>query len=284
MIAVGYDCVILADSLAPSGKRLTSFQITFPRFILAELNTHRLLSRNSASSRAIPVEKRIAAVEADPFIPREVGRNQKGMQAGENLDPRTTNDARGLWRTAARDAIRRAKEMADLGAHKQLANRLLEPFLWHTAIVTATEWSNFFAQRCHPDAQPEFRAIAEMMRAAIENNSPRELDVGAWHLPYIATAEMADLSDVDAREVSVARCARVSYLTQDGRRDIDKDLELFHRLASANPMHASPFEHVACALEKPEPSGNFIGWMQYRKLFAHEHRGSLRFDNRAADA
>lgn len=287
---MAYDCKILLDSLAPSGARLTTFEITFPRFVLAEFNTHRLLSRNSASSRAIPVEKRVAAVESDPFVPETFGQNQKGMQANEELGDEAAAASKSAWLSAAHAAVQHAKYLAKIGVHKQLANRLLEPFLWHTAVVSATEWDNFFAQRCHPAAQPEIRRIAEMMRDAREASTPRKLLAGEWHLPYADdyTSSYPPLSretepgfGFDWRQVSVARCARVSYLTQDGRRDPQEDLALFERLRTAEPMHASPFEHVAMALERREHSGNFVGWMQYRKLFTCEHAGPPRADLKA---
>ncbi len=273
---MAYACKILLDSLAPCGARLTTFEITFPRIVLAELNTHRLLSRNSASSRAVPVEKRIAMVRADPFVPDAFGSNQKGMQAAAALVGVDGADARAAWMLGAEDACKWARRLASIGVHKQLANRLLEPFLWHTAVVSATEWDNFFAQRCHPDAQPELRQIAEMMRGAMRANVPTPVRAGRWHLPYV---DLTDADGFDWRRISVARCARVSYLTQDGRRDPSEDLSLFERLLTARPMHASPFEHVAMALERQEHSGNFIGWRQYRKLFAEEHAGPVRDDN-----
>lgn len=276
---MGYKCEILLDSLAPCGARLTTFEVTFPRIVLAELNTHRLLSRSSASSRAIPVEKRIAAVKADPFVPAAFGKNQKGMQAGEQLTGWRTVASRLVWKLAAFVACVFAGWLSWLGVHKQLANRLLEPFLWHTAIVTATEWSNFFALRCAPEAQPELRTIAEMMKASYDASTPKALAAGDWHLPYVCDEERAAFTEEEIRDVSVGRCARVSYLTHDGKRDPRADVDLARRIAA--PGHMAPFEHVAQALDAPEPSGNFVGWMQYRKLFADEHRGPRRPDNMA---
>jgi hypothetical protein len=282
---MGYECKILLDSVAPCGARLTSFQITFPRFILAEVNTHRELSKCSASSRAIPIAKRITSVESDPFVPAEFGKNQKGMQASEVLDSRSAALARSAWLRAADKACEQARELADLGVHKQLANRLLEPFLWHTSIVSGTGWTNFFGQRRHKDAQPEFKVIADMMGQAYEASTPTPLLAGRWHMPYVEEAELEEWASAyeleagDAMRISVARCARVSSLTQDGRRDPAEDLALFGRMLNARPMHASPFEHVAQALSTPEPSGNFTGWRQYRKLFAGEYIGPRRPDN-----
>lgn len=285
---MSYEAKIIADSISPDGVRLTTIQATFPRFILSELNTHRVLSRNSASSRAIPVEKRIAAIEADPFVPESFGRNQKGMQASETLDGRDAAAAYLCWSDAMQDALKHARRLSQLGVHKQLANRLLEPFAWHTAILTGTEWSNFFALRCHPDAQPEFRHVAEMMREAMLLSPPKPVPYGAWHLPLINDADIKEMQHSVGEmlmerwcKISVARCARVSYLTHDGRRDPQEDLKLYERLVASG--HLSPLEHVARPLEGTDLEGrvaeegaentfcgNFRGWKQYRKLVPGE--------------
>ena len=171
-------------------------EVTFPRIVLAEFNTHRVLSRNSASSRAIPVEKRIAALELDCFEPEAFGKNQKGMQASEDLRSEDDVMARMAWRKASTEAIASAKALASLGVHKQLANRLIEPFCWHTVIVTATEWDNFYALRCSPDAQPEIRKVAEMMRDVHEASRPTYLDFGEWHLPLLQDDEFVLPADL----------------------------------------------------------------------------------------
>jgi thymidylate synthase ThyX len=270
-----YKAQIILDSVAPCGKRLTTMEVTFPRFILAEFNTHRMFSRNSASSRAIPVEKRIAATAEDPFVPEAFTTNQKGMQGGKLLDGDEAGAARQGWTRAAQAAIDHARTLAALGVHKQYANRILEPFLWHTCIVSATEWQNFFLLRCSPLAQPEIQCIAEMMRDAYNASNPSERD---WHMPYISAEDWTECRHPHGdfhkeesllRQISVARCARVSYLTHDGKRDREKDMELYEKLATSG--HWSPFEHVAQAMSTPERSGNFIGWKQYRKCFTNEN-------------
>lgn len=274
----GYACRVERDSISPAGVRLTTFMVTFPRFILAEVNTHRMLSRNSASSRAIPVEKRLAAVEDSPFVPEQFGRNQKGMQAGDPLPDDKSSIARDAWLTACHAACQQARILAGLGVHKQLANRLLEPFAWHTAIITATEWHHFFSQRCHPDAQPEFRRIACMMRDAKQASTPTEIHRGQWHLPMVDEWH----GDPDHRDwqmwqrVSVGRCARVSYETHEGKRDPGADVALAERLMAARPPHASPFEHVATPMPAAHPvarCGNLTGWLQWRTVL--EDRGQL---------
>jgi thymidylate synthase ThyX len=267
----GYEAKVLADSVA-SGVRLTTMLVTMPRIVLAEFNTHRVLSRNSASSRAIPVEKRIAAVLENPFVPEAFAANQKGMQAGEALDARAQETARAFWLAASTAACELAARLAAAGVHKQWANRLIEPYCWHTVIVSATEWENFFALRCSPEAQPEIRRAAELMREAMALSAPRELEPGAWHLPLTGFDGDEHLGPQDLVRVSVARCARVSYLTHDGRRDVDADLALYDRLRASG--HMSPFEHAAFVqspLFLPGFVGNFrTPWIQHRKTLPGE--------------
>lgn len=299
---MSYEAKVLADSMSPDGVRLSTIQVTLPRIVLAEFNTHRALSRNSASSRAIPVEKRITMIEEDPFVPEQFGRNQKGMQATQTLEHKEAVDARFVWLSAKEKAVGYARDLAKLGVHKQLANRLLEPFAWHTIICTATEWANFFALRCHPDAQPEIRKAAEMMREAMLLSTPKTVPYGAWHLPLINEDDIEEmkatvgaalfqspevaLPRLDAAmekwcKVSIARCARVSYLTHDGRRDQEEDLKLYERLVTSG--HLSPLEHVARPMEGTDLEGrvaeegaentfcgNFRGWLQHRKLVPGE--------------
>jgi hypothetical protein len=266
---VSYEAKIIADSISPAGIRLTTLQVTFPRFLLPALNTHRMLSRNSASSRAIPVRKRIQQVMADPFIPEQFGRNQKGMHANSDIDAAEQEIAHDIWTEALDAAIHWANELADLDVHKQLANRLLEPFLWHTVVVTATNWANFFHLRDHPDAQPEFQKIARMMRDVMKASTPQTVLFEEWHLPY-ASQQLVDSGMAWERLalVSAARCARVSYLTHDGRIDGEADLALATKLLAAG--HMSPFEHPAKPGYPDHYYGNFRGWQQYRKLIPGE--------------
>ncbi len=237
---MAYACRILADSISVHGHRLTSFEVTFPRIVLAEVNTHCMLGRNSASSRAIPVAKRIVAVTEDPFIPEAFGRNQKGMQPGETLEGDDDIGARATWIHATHEMIRSADKLAKIGVHKQYANRLLEPFSWHTAVISATDLDNFFHLRVNPLAQGEFQRAAEMMMKARDESEPNETDEGSWHLPYVEPEEELDLVEqgVDVAAVSVARCARVSYLTQNGKRDVAEDLALY-RASGGGGAHES---------------------------------------------
>jgi thymidylate synthase ThyX len=268
---VSYEAKSIADSISPAGVRLTTLQVTFPRFILAEFNTHRMLSRNSASSRAVPVKKRIEDVLTDPFVPEKFGRNQKGMQAHEEpISEHNAEEAEVAWRYAARLAIHYTRRLNKLGVHKQWSNRLLEPFSWHTVVVTATDWDNFFHLRCHPDAQPEFQKIAGMMRDVMAASKPREFCYGDWHLPYITDEDYSlENAGLHLGAISAARCARVSYLTHEGKRDISADSALATRLLTSG--HLSPFEHPARAdIRTDAYFGNLRGWVSYRKHIHHE--------------
>ena len=254
---------VIADSVSPRRHRLTTLEVTLPRIVLAELNTHRVFSRNSASSRAIPVSKTMKRVAQDPFVPAAWPTEQKGMSGGEGLSPDDASVAENLWLDARDAALERAEALALLGVHKSLVNRLLEPFMWHTVIITSTEWDGFWHQRCSPLAMPEMRLTAEAMRDAYNASTPKPVGYNEWHLPYIQDDEGLELAI--ARGVSAARCARVSYLTHDGVRDIDADLALYNRLITADPPHASPLEHVATpGAHYQVPLGNFVGWFQLR--------------------
>lgn len=261
---------VIADSHSRQGVRLTTIEARCHRFVLAELNTHRAFSRNSASSRAIPFKKQLERVLTDPAIPISFPAEQSGMQGGEELDDGARSLALLHWINARDNAAREADELSLLGVHKSVVNRLLEPFMWHTVILSSVEWENFFWQRCSPLAQPEIQAVAYAIRDALYASEPKLVQVGDWHLPYITDEDLAECDDrgLDPRHISVARCARVSYLTHDGVRDLAKDEEMYARLTSADPPHASPLEHVAT----PMPAlgfmqmGNFLGWHQLRHL------------------
>ncbi len=266
---------IIQDSINPwTGTRLTSIECTFPRFILAEVNTHRMLSRSSASSRAIPIAKRIAAVAAEPFVPFAFGKNQKGMQASEVLGDEANEDARKIWMSACQAALTAARELQVRGVHKQHANRILEPFSWHTALITATEWSNFFALRMHPDAQPEFRELAIAMYTAMASSRPVKRERHRVYVDHDLEQLERDYATDEVDAISVGRAARLSYLTHDGVRSPDEDLRLAHTLKRAG--HMSPYEHVAVAFKPATKSyedmmfGNFRAWVQIRKTIANE--------------
>lgn len=256
---------IIADSISPDGVRLTTMEVRFHRFVLAEFNTHRVFSRNSASSRAIPVAKQIQRVRETPATPVAWAAEQRGMQGGEPLAEEDQRYVQNLWEGTASYCASIAYELADRGLHKSVTNRILEPFMWHTVVVTSTGWENFFTQRCSPLAQPEIRVAADLMRTAYDESKPKQMVDGEWHLPYVHDEDYDALTDLPnvqyrmAAEISAARCARVSYLTQDGKRDVSVDLELFQRLTTAQPAHWSPLEHVATPW--PENRQNAPLWL-----------------------
>jgi hypothetical protein len=229
------------------------------------------------------VKKQLARVENDPALPLEWASEQKGMQGGGSVEyPLRAQDT---WLQARDGAVLAVGALVAQGVHKSLVNRLLEPFMWHTVVVSATAWQNFFRQRVSKLAQPEIRAAAELMQAAYQESVPTLLDEDQWHLPYIRPEDRDEAGTDVLKMVSVARCARVSYLTQDGVRSLDDDVRLYNRLVTAVPMHASPLEHVA----RPDSTnehvvivdvltetglkskafllpwvGNFLGWRQHR--------------------
>lgn len=266
---MGFKCRIEADSIAPTGERLTTFVVRFPRVILAEFNTHRVLSRNASSSRAIPVSRRITEVLTDPFLPALTVKGA-GMVSNDTVDDATQreweNDVRELRDTACRFA----QKWADRG-HKQHVNRYLEPWAWVDVVASGTDWNGFFALRCHKDAQPEFQTIAEMMRDALRTHYPDPVEIGGWHLPFTSAHDRATEPIERLHALSVGRLRRVSYANHDGTFTPDKDVAGYQALIDAAPAHASPFEHVATpAMNADTVRGNFRGWHQLRHRILRE--------------
>lgn len=289
---------MIAHSLSDNGDEVITMQLQYPRFIHAEFMTHREFSRNASSSRAIPVMKMIEQVRNDPAMPIHWGANQPGMQAHAELEGENAIEAQELWRMAANNAADIAYEMQRIGLHKQVANRPLEPFQWMHVIMTTSKLSNFFGLRNHPDAQPEIKHLAGLMYDCYQSSVPKSLHRGEWHLPYIKEEDWVaaygflkigritrdEPSQKELQEVlkkaSVARCARVSYLTHEGKvPELQADLDLFVRLAGATPIHASPLEHQATpdsfdefdGWAHPELHGNLNGWKQFRKQVEGEY-------------
>lgn len=317
----GFLARVIADSVSEAGDRLTTFELTFPRMVLSEFNTHRLLSRNSASSRAIPVTKQINKLLTDPFVPafESVRKNQPGMQGTKNLTVEDYQEFVKIWKSGRSRAVLTALEIIlgvdstrkalgagyeshhdlfldesnisavedalqtyvrDMSAarksgeedsrylniHKQTANRVLEPYMWHVVIASATEWENFWYLRDHTDADPQIHAIASLAKKLYEESQPVALKQHEWHMPFVRKEEKLEAASDMGRwkGVSTGRCARVSYETHDGIRSLDADVKLYDRLVS-DPPHLSPAEHVARPGEAGVWSGNFKGWFQHRK-------------------
>ena len=254
---------IIADSVNGNGDRLTTFELTYHRYIHSEVMTYRNLSRSSASSRAIPVEKMIKLVKEQEVTPLHWGRNCKGMSAKEELNQDEFLAAWHIWKTARENAVASAESMARIPVHKQIINRLLEPFATITVIATGTSWGNLFEQRCHKDSQPEFKALADLMKDAYDENPPCEAKAGEWHVPFL---DRENIDHPELLKIATGRCARVSYLNHDGDRSINDDIKLHDRLLSSKPAHLSPFEHCAIALSNSGRHANLTGWQSYRNI------------------
>jgi len=290
---------ILSDSISPSGTRMTTFEIEYPRFILAELNTHRMLSKNSASSRAIPVAAMHEHIRANTAAPVYWGKNQPGMKAREELHTVDKHTAQLIWNLARDRAIIAAGELNALGSHKQITNRVTEPWMIMKTVISGTEWANFFWLRDHPDAQPEIAVLANKMHQAYDASQPQQLQPGEWHVPYVKSYrdtstgilhyldnKDADITAEEARVISSSCCAQVSYRKNDD--SYEKALKIYQQLIESEPAHASPVEHQATPMSSPDSfvdlgtthidrsnrawSGNLRGWTQFRKLIPNEAR------------
>lgn len=284
---------IIADSVAKNGKRITTFELEYPRFIHSEFMTHRMVSKNAASSRAIPVAATIKTIEDNPAMPVFWGKNQAGMAAKEELDDSNREmrvwgevtqwnqeddsltaqysanrsdleHAKTIWLAARSSAIAYAQELIKIGLHKQVANRILEPWVHMKVVATATDWDNFFHLRRHPDAQPEIHALANVMWDVYSTNEPELLYLGEYHLPYVTNTDMQEWGEENCIKLSASLCAQVSYRKAD--ESMEKAMAIFERLVKSTPVHASPFEHQATpSMFSSEKSGNFNGWLQFRQ-------------------
>ena len=289
---------ILADTISPAGHRLTTFEIKLPKVLLAELNTHRALSRNFSSSRAIPTAK---FVEIESFAPKAWLKNQAGMVA-RNEEVDDVAQTQHIWKTAIQASKDYSKYLSELGLHKQWANRMTEWFSPIKVVVTATEWDNFFWLRIDPEAaQPEIVELARKMKETMDKSTPQLLQPGEWHLPYVVVHETenglgyfledddSDYYQIDletAKKVSAGCCAAVSYRNNPS---VEKCLEIWDKLFSGPKPHLSPVEHQATPMIQAEHnvyegktpleegitsyssdlycySGNLRGWVQLRQV------------------
>lgn len=247
--------------------RITSVQVKYPRFILPQLNTHRVFSRSTASSRAVPTAKLIEMVRKEPVVPVHWGQNQAGMVAKTQIDKARAAFAETKWREAANIATNIAQEFAEIGVHKQVVNRILEPFMWAETIITATEWDNFFKLRIADDAQPEIQALAKAIKTAMDDSVPEQR---VFHLPYLREDELDNTRWTYSQKakISAARCARVSYLNHNNRiPSVEEDFKLADQLIEAG--HMSPFDHQAkFNLNETyhNENRNFRGWQPYRTI------------------
>lgn len=262
--------VIKASINKYTGTKIVTFELDYPRFIHAEIMTHRLFSRNAQSSRAVPVTKTLE-VNQSYVKPLVYGRNKSGMSSAELLPLLAREQAESIWDSAAHHAFVYSKALSDIGLHKQWANRITEPFSRIKVVVTATEYDNFFWLRIDPDAaQPEIVLLAEKMKEAYDLATYNELEEGQWHLPYIVTvhdprdrtqryfdSNGSELDLDSAVKISASCCAQVSYRKLDETRE--KALEIYDRLFSGPKPHLSPVEHQACAIN-PEKVSEYSSW------------------------
>jgi hypothetical protein len=263
---------IIKDSISKAGKRITTWELEYPRMVHSEFMTHRMFSRNAASSRAIPLKTMLALVWNNPATPVHWGKNQSGMQAKQELTGISLILTKWLWNLSGKVACCFAWVMGQCGAHKQIVNRIVEPWAHIKVVMTSTEMDNFFSLRNHPDAQPEIHELARKMWNLYSSTEPQVLEDGEWHLPYIDGYTIKDIPEKeneltlgDAIKLSASLCAQVSYRKAD--ESIEKALTIYNRLVNSKPVHASPFEHQARALADPTTaSGNFYGWLQHRQL------------------
>lgn len=279
---MSFEVRIVADSIAPNGKRITTFRLNYAMIIHWDMLTHRALSRNAESGRVISATRRVRMVKSDPFKPATWQQDEKGMRPGDPLAPEVQDRCDTIWGGAAGAAMIAAEKLAELGAHRQQVNSLLIPFGHIGVVVTATEWGNFFALRVPPGAREEFREVALEMARQYRDGTPYPMQSFMWHLPFVTPDELAYLCSLrngqddylemaverDLIAASVARCARVSYAARDGKpTTLAADRDLAARLETAG--HASPFEHQARPADSAsERSGNFVGWHQHRQMLA----------------
>lgn len=278
---------IIEDSYIPDSQstkkyphRLTTFALSYPRWIHSELMTHRRFSRNASSSRAIPVKTALQRLKDDPAMPVHWGVNIPGMQSNEELPDVYKEAARLEWLSARDSIIKHVESLVKLGLHKQISNRLLEPWTHIEVVVTSSYWANWYALRNHKDAQPEIQELARKMLEVHKASAPKALSSGQWHLPFVRQDERDTLPPDVACKISAARAARVSYLTHDKRTpSIEEDLKLYDRLMGGEVVHASPLEHVA----RPASAEDYVNnvnslcgnldsrWVQFRKTIKNEY-------------
>jgi len=257
ILSSGFSAHVVADSCfrpeSDDGSRLTTMVITYPRVIHSEWMTHRMFSRNTASSRAIPISSMIHQVQTNPFVPLWWTKNEAGMSGTGYLTGAAQKTARECYLAALKQAVDHARKLGDLGLHKQLVNRLLEPYMWVTAIYTGDEraWANFFSLRLQPDVEPHMYFASRLTYDAYRGSTPRELELGQWHLPFDTDDEPLSHTTFHRRITnSVATCARVSYHRHQELKSDEENQSLYNRLTKSR--HCSPFEHVAFTRERPE--------------------------------
>jgi hypothetical protein len=240
-----------------------------------------MFSRNTRSSRACPTNKLIKEVLDSPAKPIFWGANKQGMQPGKECTNKVNRVGLKIpreeaWDLIAKSVAKWAESFYEAGYHKEIVNRLIEPFLMTHTIISFTEISNFLKLRLHEHAQADIRLLANLINKEINKTKPISLLPGQWHLPYITETEKNDFSLSELKLISTARIARVSYTPYEGKIDIDKDIQLGRKLI--RDKHMSPTESIATPIDLKKPKlkyvynkfgnywgGNFKSFMQYRQ-------------------
>lgn len=270
---------MVADSISPLGIRICSLHAHYWRAIHSELMTHKDLSRNARSSRAVPTK----VLLTEPIFIPQFGMNQPGMQSDILAPPELQARWAAEWEELAEITRSYVAKWTDEKMHKQHCNRPLEWFGWIDVMITAVYWDNFFALRISEYAQPEFDMLAKAIGAEMHTSTPRLLQPGEWHLPWIKDRDRG-IYDIEVlKKLSVARTARLSYKPFDGKSDLESELKRYDALVVARPVHASPAEHQATPdridrvegskviWQHPQEHGNFFGWRQLRKQIPNEN-------------
>ena len=253
---------VLASECSNTGKEMHTLEIQIPRFILAELNTHGLLKKNTQSSRAVPIKAMLDLYQDSYYLPAGFGRNKSGMSSNEYLTGEEDEQAAELWMTAERNIrliVERLGDKDGLNVHKQWAARLYEPFMYTKLVISATEWDNFEWLRDDLDAaQPEMVDIARKIKKAKKEAEKQILYPGMWHMPYVKSmvvdvfgakeqaffdANGNVLTVDEALMVSASCAAQMSYRKADD--SLEKAQLVYDRLFNGNRPHYSPTEHQA---------------------------------------
>jgi len=267
----------------------------FANFIANGVVVHN--SRNSASSRAISMSRLRSRIEGNPAMPIFYGKQESSMQANEPMPAEDVEKVKRIWRDACRAAMKVHTQLEAFGLHKQWTNRIVEPWMFITITLTATEYDGWFHQRVSALAQPEIAWLSQQMFFLRQESRPIKLHAGEWHLPYITDEDRQEATVQQLVQLSTARCARTSYLTHEGKRSLSEDYALYQRLRSASPAHWSPAEHPCAATTteewnsivlrhigeavrqgvcfEPSVMGNVVGWISHRKQFPHSEEGIL---------
>ena len=289
---------IIADSIAPNGKRITTLRSIYWLCIHPEHLRHGPISHSVASGRAIPISRTIEQVTDNPWYPSQYGKTHKGMQHSEVFTGDDVHELDKLWLETSRLMLEQVEKFNKIGVTKQLTNRLLAPWVQVRDVTTSTDYDAFLKLRLHDTAEIHIQELAVETLVALATSVPKKLEPGEWHLPFITDDDREyalytfkeqepesytfpmEVEDAFARHnvsmadqllilISAARCAYTSYDKNKGKT---RDAELTTAARKLLPYHHySPFEHQARArnVSKYYVSGRSRGWQQARKILEY---------------